>query len=143
MHHVVAFLLVLIFLMMLIMLVLIAGGAPLITVLFGLISIFVILVFIWIIMKYSATLRPEPITERPEHPLPLVGGLCEVLEEVTPTKGGYVRYRGELWKAFSIRSTFKKGDYAYIIDVRGRFLIIEREPPHVIREFSRRLEWQG
>jgi len=89
----------------------------------------VILFFLYLLIRYSGKITPEPIIPTHEHPLSLIGGICEVLDEISPAKSGWVRYRGELWKAFSVRSIFKRGDVAYVVDVRDRYLIIEREPP--------------
>jgi len=122
------------FIVVIIVLGVFAAHATLLSLIVGIVFILVILIILAMIIRYSEQLQSAPIIERMEHPLPLIGGLCEVLDEITPTKPGYVRYRGELWKAFSVRSNLSRGDYAYVVDVRGRFLIIEREPK--IEEFS-------
>lgn len=88
-----------------------------------------ILLIIYAVIRYSAKIRPEPLIPTYDHPIPALGDTCEVLEEITPANVGWVLYRGELWQATSVRSTFKKGDIAYVIAVRGTILIIEREPP--------------
>lgn len=125
---IVSILSIFLFLVFMVFLLVLASHATLASIVIGLLSIIVILVIMLVILKYSRKIIPAPIVDRLESPIPMIGGLCEVLDTVTPTVPGYVRYRGELWKAFSIQSTFKKGDYAYVVDVRGKFLIIEREP---------------
>jgi len=116
------------FIIVVILLLMISAHATIIAILYGVISIVAILLVLFLILRYSRQIRPTPIVESIQHPLPPIGGLCEVLDEISPAKPGFVRYRGELWKAFSVHSTFKKGDHAYVVDIRGRFLIIEREP---------------
>ncbi len=114
--------------LLLIVFVIISKGIA-ISILFMVFLSAIILLMLYLLMRYSGKVTPEPITPAHEHPLPLIGGVCEVLDEISPMRSGWVRYRGELWKAFSVRSTFKRGDIAYVIDARDRFLIIEREFP--------------
>lgn len=94
-------------------------------------AVFVILMLfiIYVIVKYSAKIKPEPLIPTYDHPISTLGDICEVLEDITPANTGWVRYRGELWRATSVRSVFKKGDIAYVVAIRGTILIIEREPP--------------
>lgn len=125
---IVSILYVLLFLLFIVLLILIAGHATIISVIFALVSIVGVSILLMMIIKYSQKITPSPVIEKMESPLPMIGGICEVLDDISPTKEGYVRYRGELWRAFSVKSTLKRGDYAYVVDVRGRFLIIEREP---------------
>jgi len=125
---IVSILYVLLFLLFIILLILIAGHATIISVIFALVSIVGVSILLMMIIKYSQKITPSPVIEKMESPLPMIGGICEVLDDISPAKDGYVRYRGELWRAFSVKSTLKRGDYAYVVDVRGRFLIIEREP---------------
>lgn len=117
--------LILVFLIFLLVLV---SHATLVSLIIGVVAIIATVVIMFFILKYSKKIIPAPVVDRIESPIPMIGGLCEVLDDITPTEPGYVRYRGELWKAFSVTSSFKKGDYAYVVDVRGKFLIIEREP---------------
>ncbi len=119
------------FVLVILLMILAVSHASILAIILGLVVLIATYVIFYVIVKYSQGVTPTQIVEHPEHPLPLVGGICEVLDEVTPTKSGWVRYRGELWKAYSIRSVFRKGDIAYVVDVRGRFLIIESEPPGI------------
>ena len=56
----------------------------------------------------------------------LIGLEATVMESLNPV--GYVRVRGELWKAEirNPRDPAKKGDRTRVIDIKGMTLIVER-----------------
>ncbi len=118
----------LMFFMFLIIMMLMTSHATFASIIFACTSLIITSVLLYMIIRLSQRIRPVQVADRTESPYPMIGGICTVLDEITPTKDGYVRFRGELWRAFSVKSNFKRGDYAYVVDVRGRFLIIEREP---------------
>jgi len=60
--------------------------------------------------------------------LDLVGEECVAIEEVSPTKMGWVRVRGELWKAKSIRNVLKKGDKGIVVRVFTDYLLVDKPP---------------
>lgn len=93
--------------------------------------LFLIIVFLLLdyLVGMSRKIKSAPIEEAPQAPWNMIGGICEVLDEITPMNSGWVRYKGELWKAYSIKEVFKPGERAYVVDARGTYLIISREPP--------------
>jgi membrane-bound serine protease (ClpP class) len=53
-----------------------------------------------------------------------IGEKVEAVDEITPDKIGFVRYKGEYWRARST-STVKRGDAAVIIGKDGAILIVK------------------
>ena len=65
---------------------------------------------------------------RKKSPLDLEGEVCIVVEDLSPEKWGWVRVRGELWRARSLRSVMKKGERGIVIKVALDHLIVEKTP---------------
>jgi membrane-bound serine protease (ClpP class) len=57
----------------------------------------------------------------------MIGEKVEVIEEILPNKAGFVKYKGEYWKAKSNES-LKPGMTAIVVDKEGPILIIKSKP---------------
>ncbi|MHA1616782.1 MAG: NfeD family protein [Candidatus Njordarchaeales archaeon] len=82
-----------------------------------------ILFLIIIIALIIVILRPQG----KRWALDLIGEECIVVEDLSPTKMGWVRVRGELWRARSIRSDMKRGDRGVVIKVFRDYLLVDKE----------------
>ncbi len=90
--------------------------------------ILIIMIILAIILGLRVKTKPSPLDLR--------GKTCIALEDVTPINFGWVRIRGELWKAKSINSIIRRGERAVVIKVLDDHLIIEKTPGALSRPFE-------
>lgn len=55
----------------------------------------------------------------------MVGQECEVIEDITPSRLGYVKLYGDRWQAKSFTETLLKGSRATIVKLEGNKVIVE------------------
>jgi len=79
---------------------------------------------LFMVYKIVQARRRRPITGG------LIGETIEVVDEITPDKPGYVKYRGEYWRAHS-NSTLKAGTTGQVVGKEGPILIVEPKWPNV------------
>jgi membrane-bound serine protease (ClpP class) len=54
----------------------------------------------------------------------IIGETVDVIEDLTPEKIGFVRYKGEYWQAKS-KTLIKAGSKALVVNKEGPILIVE------------------
>jgi membrane-bound serine protease (ClpP class) len=57
----------------------------------------------------------------------IVGETVEVVEEISPNKVGFVKFRGEYWRARS-KITLREGSLALVVGKEGPILLVEPKP---------------
>ena len=67
------------------------------------------------VVKRAPVVRPEPI-----------GLTGRAVDEIRPDKPGFIRVRGEYWKAVSRRGVIKPGEKVRVVSVEEDILVVER-----------------